>query len=265
MFPLRDHNPSEKTPFVTWALIAINVVIFLSYYGLFSQPGQLQAFFLTWGIVPARLSFGSGYETLVTSMFLHGGWLHLGGNMLFLWIFGDNLEEEFGHIGYLIFYLACGIGAGLSHVFIDPASRIPTVGASGAIAGVMGGYLLLFPKARVDILFIFIIIIRIIPVPAWVMLGLWFVIQFVGGVESDSSGGGVAYWAHAGGFVIGFVLTIPLWLRRGATAYWQKTDGHPPHPDAQYRLARSSIPSSGRRQMPDGTRRRPGPWSGRGR
>lgn len=240
MFPIRDHNPSGQTPYVTIALIAINVLVFLSYVSL--DDWDLQRFIMTWGLVPARFASGAGLETLFTSMFLHGGWLHLGGNMLFLWIYGDNLEEEMGHLGFLIFYLACGAAAGLAQALPDPGSPIPMVGASGAIAGVMGGYLLLFPRARVDVLFIFIIFFRIIAIPAWVVLGLWLAIQIFSGVSTPSDVGGVAYWAHVGGFVAGLVLTLPAWLRRGGQGYWQRTEGHPPHPGTHFEAARSNVP-----------------------
>ena len=238
MFPIRDHNPSERTPFVTWALIAANVAVFLVTWPVFSDPVALERLYYTWGLVP-RLSEP---ETYLTSMFLHGGVMHLLGNMLFLWIFGDNLEEEMGHLGFLGFYLAGGIAAAWLQVAADPRSEIPMVGASGAIAGVMGGYLLLFPRARVDVLLFFVIIIRIFPVPAWIMLGVWFGLQLIGGYSANSQTGGVAYWAHAGGFVAGFMLTLPLWLRRGGTAYWTRTEGHPPHPAARYRFQRTGVP-----------------------
>jgi membrane associated rhomboid family serine protease len=181
-------------------------------------------------------------------MFLHGGLLHLLGNMLFLWIYGDNLEEDLGHVGYLLFYLAAGIGAGLVHVLAAPYSVVPTVGASGAIAGVMGGYLLMYPKARIDVLFFFVVFFKIWPIPAWIVLGFWFALQLINGVASDPTGGGVAYWAHAGGFIVGLVLMLPFWLRRGGQTYWQKTEGHPPHPEAKYEFSRSRIPTIGRRQ-----------------
>jgi membrane associated rhomboid family serine protease len=138
-------------------------------------------------------------------------------------------------------------------------SQVPTIGASGAIAGVMGGYLLMFPKAKVDILLIFIIFFRIIPVPAWLMLGLWLGLQFLGGLGSDPDTGGVAYWAHAGGFVVGLALTIPLWLRRGGPGYWNQTEGHPPHPEPEYRLSVTRIPRAGKRRL-GGQSDKPGPW-----
>jgi membrane associated rhomboid family serine protease len=238
MFPIRDHNPSDTRPIVTGLLIAANVLIFLSYYGLFSEPRELAQFYHNWAMIPARISSGDGWQTLISSMFMHGGWMHLGGNILFLWIFGDNLEDEFGHIGFLIFYLSCGILASLAQIAAAPSSVIPTVGASGAIAGVMGAYLLLYPKARIDVLFIFLVFFRVLPIPAWAMLGLWFGFQLFSGLGADISNGGVAYWAHAGGFLAGFVLVLPLWLRRGGTGYWKRNQGHAPHADAHYSASR---------------------------
>ena len=240
MFPIRDHNPSGKTPYVTYTLMVINIAVFLSYVPLFADPRALDDFFFHFAAIPGRITAGAGLETLLTSMFLHGGWMHLFGNMLFLFIFGDNVEDEMGHLPFLGFYIATGLVAGLVHVASAPYSSVPTVGASGAIAGVMGGYLLLFPKARIDILLILIIIFRIFPIPAWIMLAVWFGMQFIGGVGSGPNAGGVAYWAHAGGFIAGVLLTVPLWLRRGGPAFWQRTDGQPPHPEARYSV--SSIP-----------------------
>ncbi|MEI4262682.1 rhomboid family intramembrane serine protease [Roseovarius sp. D0-M9] len=248
MFPIRDHNPSGRTPYVTYALMVANIGIFLSYWPIFDDPYALNAFYVDWAMIPAKIVHGGSYETLVSSMFLHGGWMHLAGNMLFLYIFGDNLEDEMGHLPFLAFYIASGIGAGLAQLASEPASLIPTVGASGAIAGVMGGYLLLFPKAKVDILIIFIVFFRILPLPAWIMLGLWFVFQLFGGLSTPTTGGGVAYWAHAGGFVIGAILTLPLLLRRGGAEFWDRTDGHPPHPEARYVYARSRIPTVRRKR-----------------
>ncbi len=249
MFPIRDHNPSGRTPFVTIALIVVNILVFLGYFTTLSEP-ELNRFFITWGLVPARLMAGEGYETVITSMFLHGGWLHLAGNMLFLWIYGDNLEEEMGHLGFLLFYLACGLAAAALQSFADLNSVLPMVGASGAIAGVMGGYLLLFPRAKVDVLFIFVIFFRIFAIPAWIVLGIWFGIQIFSGLSTPSDAGGVAYWAHAGGFIGGLVLTLPVWLRRGAGDYWQKTDGHPPHPETRFEASRSNVPLIPRRRGP---------------
>lgn len=147
-----------------------------------------------------------------------------------------------GHLGYLAFYVLGGLGAGIAHLISDPLSPVPTVGASGAIAAVMGGYLLMFPKAKVDILLIIIFYIRILPIPAFIMLGVWFALQLFNGVASDLTGGGVAYWAHAGGFIIGVLLALPLFFKRGGPAYWDRTEGHPPHPDAEYKFSKSRIP-----------------------
>ena len=247
MLPIRDHNPSNSTPFVTYGLIAINVLIFLGYYGSGSDIRLINATFETWAMVPAEVVTGRSLETVFTSMFLHGGWMHLGGNMLFLYIYGDNLEEEMGHGPFLIFYLAAGAAAALIHVISAPWSPVPTVGASGAIAGVMGGYLLLFPRARVDILLILIVYFRIFPIPAWIVLMVWFGMQFVGGIGADPMAGGVAYWAHAGGFIAGIAMAVPLWLRLGGPRFWRRTDYHPPHPEAKYRYSTSSIPKVRRR------------------
>ena len=248
MFPIRDHNPSNKTPYVTYALIAVNVLVYIATLAAMQDPVGQRELLFEWALIPARISDGGGYHTLFTTMFMHGGFMHLAGNMLFLWIFGDNLEEDFGHLGFLGFYLASGLGAALVHVLAAPYSMVPTVGASGAIAGVMGGYLRMYPKAKVDILFIFVVIFKIIPVPAWLMLGIWFALQLFNGVGADPDMGGVAYWAHAGGFIVGFILVIPLFLKRGGPAYWSRTHGHPDHPEAKYKLQRSHIPSVPRRR-----------------
>lgn len=244
MFPIRDHNPSARTPFVTYALIALNVAVFLSYMPLLGDPRALSVFFDNWALVPARFEV----RDLFTSMFLHGGVMHLLGNMLFLYVFGDNMEDEMGHLPFLGFYLASGVAAALAQVMAAPGSPVPMVGASGAIAGVMGGYLLLFPRARVDVLIIIVFFIRIVPVPAWIVLGLWFAIQLFSGASTPVAGGGVAYWAHAGGFAAGLVLTLPVWLRLGGPAFWERTHGHPPHPETRYRVNRTSVPRVRRRR-----------------
>ena len=249
MFPIRDHNPSGRTPYVTIALIALNIIVFLGYFIAMSE-NQLGWLFFTWGLVPARVMSGDGYETVITSMFLHGGWMHLAGNMLFLWIFGDNLEEEMGHIGFLLFYVAAGVAAAGLQTLADLSSVVPMVGASGAIAGVMGGYLLLFPKAKIDVLFIFIIFFRIFAIPAWIVLGIWLGIQIFSGIATPSDASGVAYWAHAGGFIGGLILTVPAWLRRGAWGFWQKTQGHPPHPETDFEASKSNVPVIPRRRLP---------------
>lgn len=246
MFPIRHHNPSGRRPYVTWALVAANVLIFLGYWLTIPDERALGWFFVEWGVVPAAVTQGFGWHGFLTSMFLHGGWMHLAGNMLFLWVFGDNVEDEMGHLPFLGFYLAGGIAAALAQVLADPFSPVPMVGASGAIAAVLGGYLLIYPRARVDVLFIFVIFFRIIPIPAWIVLGVWFALQVFGGFSTPSDQGGVAYWAHAGGFAGGLLLTVPLWLARGGPAFWGRTRGVPPHPPTAY--ARSRIPVVHRRR-----------------
>jgi membrane associated rhomboid family serine protease len=206
MLPLGDDNSDRRTiPFVTYALIAINVLVFV----LLELPqGQnLDAFLTRWGTIPAQIVAGNGLLTLITSMFLHGGWLHLGSNMLFLWIFGDNVEDAFGHVMYLVFYFVCGIVANLAQALAAPTATVPGVGASGAIAGVMGAYIVMFGANRVRVL----LGRTITTVPSYVMIGLWIVLQFVSGFGSvGDTGGGVAYWAHIGGFVAGVVLAFLL-------------------------------------------------------
>ncbi len=248
MFPIRDHNPSGTTPIVTYALILANVLVFALSNDMLLSDGALSRIYYDYAMIPARISTGENYNAFVTSMFLHGGLPHLAGNMLFLWIFGDNLEDQMGNVQFGLFYLAAGVGAGLAQYLAAPWSGVPTIGASGAIAGVMGGYLLFFPRARVDILLFLVVFVRVFPVPAWIMLGLWFAIQLFSGFSIDASQGGVAYWAHAGGFLLGTILALPFWLRRGATGYWRKTEGQPPHPAAQYPLAISSVPTVRRRR-----------------
>ena len=246
MFPIRDHNPSGGRPYVVYALIAINVAVFLLQLPYSGNDRALAGFWGNFALYPAAVTQYGDYTGILTSMFLHAGWMHIGGNMLFLWIFGDNLEDQMGHVGFLVFYLACGILAALAHIYSAPGSTVPTVGASGAIAGVMGGYLLLFPRARVDVVVIIVIFFRVFTLPAWVMLGIWFALQVFGGFSTPAQGSGVAFWAHAGGFVAGIVLTLPVWLRRGGAGFWNRTHGQPPHPEITYR--RSSIPSVRRRR-----------------
>jgi membrane associated rhomboid family serine protease len=248
MFPIRDHNPSGRTPFVTYALIVANVWVFLLNTPIMGDNMALASFYADWALTPERVSHGASLHTILTSMFLHGSLMHLLGNMLFLWIFGDNLEDIFGHARFVLFYLLSGVAAAGLQVFADPFSQVPMIGASGAIAGVMGGYLLLFPRARVDILLIIVVFFRIFSVPAWVMLGLWFGFQVLNGLATDTDMGGIAYWAHAGGFVAGMIMAVPAWLRRGGTAFWTRTHGAPPHPQANYRIGKSSIPVIRRRK-----------------
>ena len=231
MFPIRDHNPSNTRPIVTLGLIAINVAVFV-----LTAPwlGGMVDLWDQLALYPVAVANGQYLWGLLTHMFVHAGLLHLGGNMLFLWIFGDNLEDQMGHAGFLVFYLLGGLAAAGFQMIADIGSGIPMVGASGAIAAVMGGYLLMFPRARVDVVLIIIILIKIFTIPAWVMLGIWFALQLFSGYSMMGGEAGVAYWAHAGGFAAGVVLALPVFLRRGGTGFWQATAGKPPHRPVDY-------------------------------
>jgi membrane associated rhomboid family serine protease len=204
MLPIGDDNSARRTiPFVTYILIGLNLLFF------FVELSGGDAFIMKWAFVPSRFltNLGTDFLTLFTSMFMHAGWLHLGGNMLYLWIFGDNVEDRFGHVGFLIFYLLCGLAATAAQLIFSLDSNIPNLGASGAIAGVLGAYILLFPKARVSVLQG----ASVIPVPALIVIGLWFVLQLFSGIGSIANTvdtGGVAFMSHIGGFVAGFVLTF---------------------------------------------------------
>ena len=226
MFPIGDDRVhGGPAPLVTVSLVVLNVLAFLVELNQ-PSPGALQSFIQAWGVVPREYTLARDipptiplpfWSTLITSMFLHGGWLHLGGNMLYLWIFGDNLEKTMGRARFLVFYLACGIAAGLAHILFSGASGVPTVGASGAISGVLGGYLVLFPRNRVRVL------TRggIVAMPALVVLGFWIFIQLINGIGSlavTTETGGVAYLAHVGGFVAGLVLVRLMAQRRALFA-----------------------------------------------
>src|SRR5260221_3476938 len=210
MIPLKDINPTKNFPFVNVVLIVANVLVFL--YQITLSPHAQKVFMLANATVPARIpAFLAGHAPasmalfpLFSSMFLHGGLMHLVGNMLFLYIFGDNVEDAFGHVGYLFFYLLCGIGSGLIHVMFNWGSSVPALGASGAISGVMGAYAVMFPSHRI-LTFFFIFLI---PVPAILILGYWFALQFVAGISGlgMATTGGVAWWAHIGGFLMGVVI-----------------------------------------------------------
>jgi membrane associated rhomboid family serine protease len=205
MFPLSDVIPSRTTPFVTMTLIALNALAFL--FELTLSEHELQVFVQAFGVVPAHFAWSS----VVTSMFLHGGWLHFLGNMLYLWIFGDNVEDRFGHGLYLVFYLFCGGAAALGQAAIQPYSLVPMIGASGAIAGVMGAYFVLYPQSRVLTAVIIVFYLDIIEIPAIFFLGIWFLMQFFSGVGSlgaDAAEGGVAFGAHVVGFIAGAVLGL---------------------------------------------------------
>jgi membrane associated rhomboid family serine protease len=226
MIPLRDRNPSGTFPFVTIMLIVINALVF--FYQL-SLGDKLNTFLMHYALVPAKLfyygevpalSVGPVLLPFVTSMFFHGGWLHIVGNMWFLWIFGDNVEDRLGHARYLVFYLLCGIGAAVIHVLFNVRSTVPTVGASGAIAGVLGAYLISFPHARVLTAIPIFFFIQLVEIPAIFFLVFWFILQFFSGTlslaaTSQAESGGIAWWAHIGGFICGIVLITMFSRRRG--------------------------------------------------
>lgn len=216
MIPIRDDQPRFSTPYVTYFLIGLNLVIFLFEASL--PPQSFQDLLFQLGMIPANitgvltgtrgLGLTAAFLPALTSMFLHGSWMHVIGNMWFLWIFGDNIEDYLGHFQYLLFYVLSGLGAAFAQVILNPHSRVPTVGASGAIAGVLGAYFLLYPRAKVLIWFPILFLFYL---PAWVTLGFWFAMQFVSGAATSmaaysESTGGVAFWAHVGGFVAGIVL-----------------------------------------------------------
>jgi len=234
-FPLKDLNPTHRFPFVTILLIAANIVVFV--YEL-SLGSDLHAFVASFGAIPYELTRATDlvgqvsgspvvhsegpfvpYVTLFTSMFMHGGFMHIIGNMLYLWIFGNNIEDILGPFKFLIFYLAAGVIAALAHVASQPSSTIPTIGASGAVSGVLGAYLIVYPRARVLTLIFLGIFIRLVLLPAWVLLVLWFALQALSGLLSLNrgmdSGAGVAWFAHIGGFVAGVILIRIMWRRRG--------------------------------------------------
>jgi membrane associated rhomboid family serine protease len=275
MIPLHDDNPTTLTPIVTVAVIAICVLVFL--WQLSLPPGAAERAVYGLGLIPAvlfdraqlppEIASVPAELSIVTSMFLHGGLLHLGGNMLYLWIFGNNVEDSMGHGRFVAFYLLCGLAAALAQAFQAPDSTVPMIGASGAIGGVLGGYFMLFPRAHVLVLVPIGFFITTLRVPAVVVLGLWFVLQFVNSAMTVGQAGGVAYWAHIGGFLAGVVLIVP--FRNKAFPLFgghrnrpraaqpphrsQRPPGEPSSPDRKRRDSRKSrIPRSGR-----------GPWDRR--
>lgn len=229
MIPLRDSIRSRRFPIVNLAIIAVNVLVFL--FELLLTPRELTAFVRQFGLVPAAyrspldLLAGQGlrgFYPFLTSMFLHNGWLHIGGNMLFLWVFGDNVEDKLGHLRYLLFYLTAGVISGAVHVMLNISSRVPTIGASGAVAGVLGSYFVMFPGSRVLAIVPLGLFWTVTEVPAVVFLVIWFLLQLVSGVASiglPAGAGGVAWWAHVGGFAAGALLTKLFRLRRRVYIY----------------------------------------------
>jgi membrane associated rhomboid family serine protease len=223
MIPLRDNIPSERAPIVTVGIIIVNVLVYLNQLSL--PPRAAARFVYLYGLIPTEISSGDLlvthpvplYATLLTSMFVHGGLFHIAGNMLYLWIFGDNVEDRMGRLKFLIFYLLSGLAAAGAQILSDPHSKIPMIGASGAISGVLGAYLLLFPHARVLTLLALGWFIRLVEIPALVVLGFWIVFQVLNGLLTlGVQVGGVAWFAHIGGFVAGLVMVIPFSRRRGS-------------------------------------------------
>ncbi len=234
MIPLKDDNPTEIKPIVTIGFIVVCVLVFLHQVSLQAKLGEI--FVYQYGAIPAVV-FGyadlppefmavPAYGSLMTSMFLHGGWMHLIGNMMYLWIFGNNIEDVMGHVKFVVFYALCGVLAALSHAAIDSGSTVPMVGASGAISGILGAYLLLYPRARVLVLIPFGFFSQMIYVPAGIVLGLWFLMQlFSGGMSIGNQGGGVAFFAHIGGFVVGMAL-IPF-FKHSHVKFFNPPQYHP--------------------------------------
>jgi membrane associated rhomboid family serine protease len=234
--PLFDDNPSRRTPWVAWMIIAACVIVFMWQQSLPPQAERLA--FFQYGFIPANASGAAplppeiailpAWATMISAMFLHGGWMHIGGNMLYLWIFGDNVEDSMGPWRFVVFYLLCGAAAALAQYMIGPASRVPMVGASGGIAGILGAYLILHPRAAIRTFLLILIFIRFINLPAWVVLGIWIGGQFVA-VPNALGGddGGVAYFAHIGGFLAGMVL-IPF-FKRSDVPLFGANDSPPDH------------------------------------
>lgn len=233
MIPIRDDQPRYSTPYVNYFLIALNVLVFFYELSVRTQnPHALNVLIYEFGIVPRHFTYGlasphlqlGAFLTILTSMFLHGGWLHIIGNMWVLWIFGDNIEDQVGHFAYLLFYLLCGFAAGITHILLNAGSSVPTVGASGAIAGIMGAYFLLYPRAKVLTLVPLIVFFTFWWLPAWIVLGYWFLLQFLSGAATQvavtaRNSGGVAFWAHVGGFVAGIILIKVFPERSGRYRY----------------------------------------------
>lgn len=232
MIPLRDNIPSYSKPVVNYTIIIMNTLVYVYQYFLLPTHYEIENFVYTYGFIPARFlyEFPETVYTILTAMFIHGGFLHFLGNMWFLYIFGDNVEDRFGHFKYLIIYLICGVAATFLQFILNPSSRIPMIGASGAISGVLGAYFIFYPSAGVLTLMLFGFFSRIVVIPAVIFLGLWFIFQFLSGTQSlalqvaiGREVGGVAYWAHIGGFLCGlfFALVSKNKRRRRVRTYWR--------------------------------------------
>lgn len=257
MFPIRDSIPRVHTPYAVYTIIAINVLVYLYQQALSS--GDLFLMLHTFGVVPARYAFPEwaahvGYPTygqfaFITHQFIHGSWSHLLLNMWSLWIFADNIEDVMGPVRFTLFYLCCGLAAMLTHMLSDTAATVPIVGASGAIAGVMGAYFLLYPHAKVTTLIPIVIIPLFFELPALLYLGIWFAMQVLSGLGSlvqQGGGASIAWWAHAGGFVAGIIL-LPLFRRKGHCYYCRIPEGTPPHKAVITRPHHPLVPPAARR------------------
>ncbi|NNE37270.1 MAG: rhomboid family intramembrane serine protease [Gammaproteobacteria bacterium] len=250
MFPIRDDNPQFLTPYATWTIVGLNILAWVLVQGLGAGPAMARSICMLglvpgelFQLAPANVAFPLGPDlycmvtdqpawlTVITHMFMHGSWMHIIGNMWFLWIFGNNVEDSMGSVRFIVFYLLCGLAAAGLQIATDPASIVPMVGASGAIGGVMGAYILLYPRVTVHMLIFLGFIVTTIAIPAFWMLGYWFLMQLLGGFSSiGASGGGVAFWAHVGGFVAGVVLIFlfrkPEFLKRHPYYGWNRRSGN---------------------------------------
>lgn len=246
MFPLRDDNPTEMTPVMTLFLMGVTLVVWIFVQGAGLSAPELEASVCALGAIPVELTGrspsgpvpcelgGFTWQALFSSIFLHGGWGHLIGNLWFLWIFGNNVEDSMGHLRFFVFYMLTGLAAAGAHVLVEPGSALPMVGASGAISGVMGAYLVLYPAARVRTFLFLLVFVTVVDLPAFVYLGYWFLIQLASSQLQDATGGGVAFMAHIGGFVAGIVLVL---LFRDPTLVGAKR--------AKVKLSRDQIPHGG--------------------
>ena len=263
--PLFDNNPTNRRPLISWMIIAACILVYLWQTGL--GPRSEFQIIVLYGVVPARLFSEWDIFSIISSMFLHGGWMHLASNMLYLWIFGDNVEEAMGAFRFLLFYLICGAAAALAQALIDPTSPIPLIGASGGIAGILGAYILLYPRAVVRVFMWIIIFVRLLNVPAWVVLGFWIGGQFLAVPAAlSATGGGVAYFAHIGGFIAGMAL-VSLFKRRDVSLFaqakqpqpqWQITKTNQLRGDISKRYVLEKQKKSG--SVPSFKRRQKGPW-----
>ncbi len=252
--PLFDENSTSRRPIIVWVVMAICFMVFFWQQTLddftarlaLYQFGFVPTIVFQGDTLPSKLILVPAWTTIITSMFLHGGWLHLGGNMLYLWIFGDNVEDAMGRVRFILFYLLCGIAAALAQATIDPSSPIPMVGASGGIAGVLGAYLILHPKAAVRCIMVIIVFFRFINIPAWIVLGGWIGLQFAAAPQAfQGTGGGVAYMAHIGGFVAGVAL-IPFFKKRHISLFDR---GQPPKTWSGQPISFSEIKQEARKRF----------------